>query len=328
MAARSTSIKPFDLIAVMNERDFRGTDLNLLVTFLVLMRERNVTRAAERLLLGQSAVSAALARLRKRFGDPLLVRSGQGMAPTPRAEALAQEIAPLLNRLAGLMRAGPGFDPARTERSFTLGMPDNIEVFLLPALLARAQAEAPGARFVLRPTDLHSGPGMLETGAIDLGLSVFGELPVSWGRRLDLATVGFACLYDGARLGIASPMPLEQYLALPHILVSFRGDLSGDVDAALAEEGLSRHVVMATRTFSVLPSLLRRTRTVATLPSFAAAAMAMDAGLTTSPPPIRVKPFIESMVWHVRTEADPAQRWLRRLVRDTYAERRARALTA
>lgn len=316
---RWTWIKSIVFIAVMNEKDFRGVDLNLLVAFHVLVRERNVTRAAEKLRLGQPAASAALRRLRRLFGDPLLVRVGQGMAPTPRALALAEETRPIMARLSAVVRAPAAFDPASTAREFTLGMPDNLELFLMPALLARAEREAPGARFVVRPTDLHRGSAMLEDGSMELGLSTFGPVP-SWARKDELAVVGFACLYDGARLGVGAPISLEDYLALPHILVSFDGERRGDVDDALSRLGRTRTVVMATRTFSALPFLLKRTRAVATLPDPAARAMAADTGLTVAPPPLPVDPFTESLIWHARHDADPAHRWLRTVVRATFLD--------
>lgn len=303
----------------MNERDFWGVDLNLLVVLLVLTRERNVTRAAEALSLGQPAVSAALRRLRTLTDDPLFVRTGRGMVPTPRAERMAREVAPLLEGIAGALAGDGRFDPATASGTFALGMPDDLQSFVLPPLLGRLQREAPGLRLVVRQTDLHRAEAMLASGEMDLGLSYFGPLP-PWARRRRITEIGYSCIFDGARLGIESPIDAQSYLALPHLLVSFDGSLHGDVDRMLAERGLERTILMATTSFAALPYLLREVRAVATLPEFAARTLARPSGLSVSPLPFPIPPFTESLAWHGRNDADAAHVYLRDLIEECFRE--------
>src|SRR5215813_8420953 len=156
----------------INENDLRRLDLNLLVTFQVLVREKSVSRAAERLFLGQPAMSAALARLRDVLQDEILVRTGRGMEPTTKALALYAQLAPPLESIRTTLFEQPAFDPATQSRTFRLGMRDWVESWLMPALVARLQQAAPRVRIAVRASDTQQGARMLENEEIDLGVSV------------------------------------------------------------------------------------------------------------------------------------------------------------
>lgn len=298
----------------INESDFRRTDLNLLLVFSALLRERSVTRAASRLYLGQPAVSAALSRLREVFKDELFVRTGRGMEPTARALALAQELGPALETIHGAIFGAAEFNPATAERVFRLGMPDAVEVALAPALLDRILCCAPGVSIAIRLAGGDLGPQLLDDEEIDLGISVFPEVS-SWHRREALFEEGFACLYDGRRLGIRAPIGLETYLAHPHLLMSFKGDIEGVVDEHLARMNLRRRVALSTVRFSTLPFMLREADAIATLPASLARRFAEAFSLTLSPVPLPLETLTISMLWHARHDRDAGHVWLRELIR-------------
>jgi DNA-binding transcriptional LysR family regulator len=303
------------MIENINENDFRKVDLNLLLVFSALLKERSVTLAAKRLFLGQPAISAALSRLRLLFNDPLFVRTAKGMEPTARALQLAGQLGPALASIHGTIFGAQGFDPASAERTFRLGMPDSVEVALAPSFINRIQHEAPNIRVVIRLAGRDEGLPLIDSGEMDLGISRFPEVS-SWHRREDLYEEGYTCLFDGARLGIRSPISLKNYLAHPHLLMSFTGDFEGVVDEALKRIKQRRRVVLSTTRFSTIPYILKETGAIATLPSSMAKRCAEVFSLNLSRPPIELETFTISMLWHARFDQDPAHLWLRGLMRD------------
>jgi LysR family transcriptional activator of mexEF-oprN operon len=297
----------------MNEKNFSGVDLNLLVLFATVMRERSATRAGERLFLSQSAVSHALKRLRALFRDELFVRVGHGVTPTARAEALYRDLLPSLETIERKLKECERFDPKTSDRTFRLGLPSSLDVCITPVLLERLAVAAPGVKLVIRPVDLHTGPGMIDAEAIELGVSSFPHIE-SWHRRQDLGPRGYLCLFDAQRLGIKPPISLKQYLALPHVLTSFSGDRTGVVDEALAKLGLARHVLVATPDFSSIPFYLATAKALATLPDFAGRIFACRLGLSCSPLPFAIPDFKLSMIWHSRLDNDQGHIWFRNLI--------------
>jgi len=302
------------------ERDFRGVDLNLLVSFLVLVRERSVSRAAAKLFLGQPAVSGALARLRELTGDELLVRTAQGMVPTPRALALADQLAPALESVRGALTESGGFDPSRGERSFRLGMPDWMEAWLMPGVLAEVAQQAPGVRLAVRASDRSRASRMLEAGEMDLGLSVFDPGP-AWQRMAALGTRNYRCVYhpDQVKLPPSGRLTRAHFLRLPHLFISYQGDFEGQVDTALAALGAQRRVLYATPHFGSLPGLLARLPAVATVPELLVPGWRQRFGLQAAAPPLKLPDYTLSCVWHARHDGDPALRWLRELLQRSAA---------
>lgn len=298
----------------IKENDFKKIDLNLVVAFQVLVREKSVSRAAERLFLGQPAMSAVLARLRKVFGDEILVRTGRGMEPTTKALTLYAQLTPALESIRATLFEQPAFDPATQSRTFHLGMRDWVETWLMPELMARVQQAAPGVRIAVRASDARRGARMLENEEIDLGVSVFPEGP-SWQRREQLALMGYRCVYDGNRLGIRSPLTLEEYLALPHLVTPTQTDFRGAVDDELVAHSKRRTVIYTTSRFAALPLILRRAAVIATVPEQSAQHWAEVFGLTSSPVPVRIAPLAISMIWHAKRESDTGLQWLRDVVR-------------
>jgi len=298
----------------ISENDFRKLDLNLLVAFQVLVREKSVSRAAERLFLGQPAMSGTLARLREVLQDDILVRTGRGMEPTTKALALYAQLTPALESIRATLLEQPAFDPATQSRTFHLGMRDWVETWLMPELMARVQLAAPRVRIAVRASDAHLGARMLQNEEMDLGVSVFSDGP-PWQRREQLAAMGYRCVYDGHRLGLRSPLTLEEYLTHPHLVTPAQGNFRGPVDDELVGRGKRRTIIYTTSRFAALPLILRRAAVIATVPEHSAQQWADVFGLTSSPVPVRIAPFAISMIWHAKREGDAGLQWLRSVVR-------------
>jgi LysR family transcriptional activator of mexEF-oprN operon len=299
----------------INEIELRRLDLNLLLVFAALMRERSVSRAAARLRLGASAVSMALARLRTTVGDDLFVRMGPGMQPTPRAEALWLLLAPALGSVQQAMRGARGFDPALSELVIRFAAPDDLEFVLIPELMALMEQRAPHMRLIVRPSDFRTLLAALDGGDADLALSATPQSGLETRHRVQpLHRDTFAVLFDPVMIGSVGPLDLETYLALPHLLLSPAGHLHGPMDERLAEMGRARTVLAALSHFPTMPFLLKRRRAIVNMPSIAAGYYAAAYGLAVCPPPLASPDFEVALIWHVRTDGDPAHAWFRNVV--------------
>lgn len=222
----------------MNRNDLRRVDLNLLIVFETLMHERSVTRAAEKLFLGQPAISAALSRLRTLFDDPLFVRTGRSMEPTARAQEIFAHLSPALDSISTAMSRASEFDPATSTAVFRIGLSDDVEFGLLPPLLRRLRAEAPGIVLVVRRANYLLMPNLLASGEISVGVSYTDELPANAKRKTVRRSKPKILRADSA----PGQLTLDDYCARPHALVSFAGDLSGFVDEELEKFGRKRKV--------------------------------------------------------------------------------------
>jgi LysR family transcriptional regulator, mexEF-oprN operon transcriptional activator len=294
--------------------DLRLFDLNLLVAFDALVAERSVTRAARRVGIGQPAMSHALSRLRELFGDPLFVRTTDKMRPTTRALELAAPIARVLADIRESVLADRAFAPDRAEMTFRVGASDHSEIAVLPTVLSAVRSLAPKVRIAVSTVDRDRLDTMLESGAVDLAIGYFPDPPNARTSEV-LFREEFVCLFDAKACGASSPLKLKTYLELPHIIMSLRGQLSGDADTVIGRGGGKRFVFMATPHFLAIPFLLHGFRAVAAVPRRLAENCADVAGLDISPLPIAMDGYDVSMQWHSRTETDPAQRWFRELVR-------------
>lgn len=287
-------------------------DLNLLKLFDAIMQTRSVSNAAVLLGVGQSAVSHGLARLREVTGDPLFIRSGGRMEPTARAQRLAEPVREALLTAVGALSALPDetFDPRQTRRVFTLGAGDYAATVLLGGLLQEIAEQHWQVRIAVLPVDRQSAPDMLDQGRIDLAL---GLLPTirRWHERTVLFEELQACVFDGRRLGIAAPITLDDFLALPHLVPSLHADFPTFVDEELAAIGRERRTIMATAHFLSIPLLLKRAPAISTLPRRLCVACANAAALTVSALPVPVRRFDISMLWHRRDSGSVAHRWLR-----------------
>lgn len=283
-------------------------DLNLLRALDVLLAERHVTRAAARLGVSQSAASHALARLRQELGDALLVRGpGGALMPTARAEELGPVVRAALSAIAQAWR-GQSFEPTRARRTFTIGAGDFAELVLLPPLVARLAQLAPGVDlFVQLPGDLNTG---LATGRLDAVLGPARELGSGCYQR-HLFDEVFTVAMRAGHPAATGKLTLDRFCALDHLLIAPRGTPGGFVDEALAQLGRRRRVAVAVPHFLIAPHVVAASDLVMTVASRVAAAYANSHRLVTRPLPLTVPGFSIHLIWHERTQADPAQRWLR-----------------
>jgi len=291
----------------MNRNDLRRVDLNLLIVFETLMHERSVTRAAEKLFLGQPAISAALSRLRSLFDDPLFVRTGRSMEPTARAQEIFALLSPALDSISTAVSRAADFDPATSNAVFRIGLSDDVEFGLLPPLIKRLRAEAPGVVLVIRRTNYLLMPGLLASGEISVGVAYTEELPANAKRKVVRRSKAKLLRADT----VPGNLSLDDFCARPHALVSFAGDLGGFIDEELEAIGRKRRVVLAVPQFNGLGPLLSGTDIVATVPDYTAATLTAAGGLRTEDLPLEMRTFELHMAWRGAQDNDPAERWLR-----------------
>lgn len=292
--------------------NLRDVDLNLLSAFEALYLDRQVTRAARRMRIGQPAMSENLRRLRALFGDALFVRVPEGIHPTPRAIALAADILPLLTGLRGVMGVQVAFAPLQAEATFRIASTDYTTMVLLRPLLALLRREAPGIDLHIRSYDKDGVGDLLERGEIDLALGTFAD-PPSGAVRKPLCRERFVGLACSAHPALAEGrMHLAGFAAAPHALVSVRNDARGAVDTALAEAGLQRRVALVVPYMLLLPRVLEGTDLVATLPE--RAARQASNGLVSFELPVKLAPWSVEMLWNPAARTNQAAQWLRQAV--------------
>ena len=298
----------------MNVRDL---DLNLLRVFDAVLREGGVTPAAALLGLTQPAVSNALARLRKLFGDALFVRTPSGMEPTPFARELAEPVRQALALLEAALAHGPGFDPASAVRAFRFYMSDVGQIEFLPPLVECVQREAPGVRLEAVALDVDDIGAALAAGGLDLAIGFLPGLgpPV---RRRSLFRDPYVCLMR-ADHPIRS-LTKKRFLEASHALVTYRGG-HRVIEEALERAGLARRIALRVPHFTVVPMVLERTDLLLTLPGRVARVFERRGAFKSLPPPLAIPPAEVAVHWHERFEADPGNRWLRERVIELFAER-------
>ncbi|ARF81336.1 LysR family transcriptional regulator [Kitasatospora aureofaciens] len=284
-------------------------DLNLLRALDALLQENSVTRAAERLGTSPAAVSRTLARLRRAVGDPLLVRAGQGLVPTPRALELREEVAELLRGCDNLLRPGAGFDPAHLERTFTVQAGDAVLVRVAGPLTERIRAEAPGVDVVFLPEAMEGGPA-LRQGVVDVEVGVLGQLDPEVRTR-PLVTVTVVGVARSGHPLFEGRITARRFAAADHIGVSRRGRRHGPIDTALADRGLRRRVAVVVPSHTGAMLLARDSDLVTLGPSDWLPRTFEALGLRTFPIPLELPPLELGMAWHPRNSADPGQRWFR-----------------
>ncbi|WP_210645044.1 MULTISPECIES: LysR family transcriptional regulator [unclassified Pseudomonas] len=288
-------------------------DLNLLVTLDVLLSEGSVAKAARRLRLSPSAMSRALARLRETTGDPLLVRAGRGLVPTPRALALREQVSQLVQDAQAVLRPALAPDLRRLSRTFTLrtreGFVENFAVDLMAHI--NAQAPAVRLRFVDKAdrdsTALREGTVDLETAVVDTGTSPELRTQALFGDRVIGVVRSGHPLSQGA-------VSTAEYLAGGHIGISLRGLDHGPVDEALGPLNLARDIVTTVPGFSTALGLARSSDLIASVPERYTASL--REGMHSFALPFAVPGFTISMLWHPRMDADPAHRWFRGCLRE------------
>ncbi|MGH8353641.1 MAG: LysR family transcriptional regulator [Pseudomonas sp.] len=289
-------------------------DLNLLRVLDALLRECNVSRAAERLALSQPAVSNALRRLRELLDDPLLVRVGRSMQPTPRALALEAPIRAALAQIEASLSAGEAFDPARSRQRFSIALTDYVELICMPALLRRLAEQAPGISLAIQHLSPRLPAEALDKGELDLLLGRFEAIPPRFARRHWMSeTLQLAARRGHPLLGHAPD--LETFLRLRHLWVH-GGQTKGMVDQWLLEQGLAREILYTTPNYLQAAHIAASTDLVAVLPRQLARHFAALLPLQLYDLPFALGPFHLELVYAAQRERDAALHWLLGLIQD------------
>ncbi|MFH9073669.1 LysR family transcriptional regulator [Streptomyces alboflavus] len=301
---------------VERSADTAGLDLNLLLALDVLLDERSVGGAARRLHLSEPAMSRTLGRIRKALGDPVLVRAGRQMVPTPYALSVQAEVGAVVERARAVF-AGPGAQDLRAvSRTLTLVGNDALAAAYAPALFARAAQEAPGIRLRFL-TESHLDVPLLREGIADLEVGVIDTVAPEVRVEPLFEDVMVGVVRSGHPL-LEGELTARRFAAADHLTVSRKGRMAGPVDTALAAAGLRRRVVGNVGTYPSALYILLRTDLVGLSMSWARPLMD-PLGLVTFPVPLELPPLRIGMAWHPRHDADPAHAWLRGCVRELVA---------
>ena len=298
----------------MKSINLSAVDLNLLVAFEAIWSQRSVTKAAEQLRIGQPAMSSALSRLRVLFEDELFVRLGRQMQPTIKAQTIAPEVLAALQQIRKAISQSQGFDPALSDRTFTIGSADYSSFVLTPPLLDICSQQAPTIDLQTIGFNKDHVGSLLEQGEIDIALGVFPQPP----RKTKCEP-----LFEERFVGIVrrSHPALESgnistatFAGLSHALSTQRRDKTGVIDAALRKQNLKRRVSFVTPHMMILPFIIASSDLVASLPSRIAHRLAAVCQLHIFELPIETEPWIISMLWSALSDRDEANLWLRHAV--------------
>ncbi|MDG3039768.1 LysR family transcriptional regulator [Roseicyclus marinus] len=299
----------------LSQTELRRLDLTLLLVFLGLVRHRKAAAVAVELGLTQSAISQALRRLRDIFGDDLFLRRPHGMEPTATALALEAPIARAVEALRGALGAAQAFDPAAAQGVVRLAALDAEQAVLVPALAARLRVSAPGLCLSVLPLGRGDAVEALSEGRVDLALGFLWDRPEVI-REETLYHESFLVAGRPDVLPEAPRLTLEAYAAADHVLISPGGDLRGIVDTRLEAMGLSRRIVLGLPAFLPALSAVAASDAVVTLPARLARAFGPGFGLVLAAPPLELRRFPVSVLWHRRNDAEARSLWLRAQLRD------------
>lgn len=285
-------------------KNLANMDLNLLVALDALLAERNVTRAAERLLVGQSAMSSTLARLRRLFDDPLLVREGRGLAATPLAESLIDPVRQALGIIEGVLTVRSSFDPAIDHRTFTISASDYVTLVLLRPLIEKLAKEAPHVRVTIIPVSAGDYTEDLRREQADLLVVPRELLPAQTGyAQAPLFSDEYVVAVDADNPDVGSEIGIEQFSTLPYLAYQSAGRASL-ADLQLDQLQIRRNVEVTAQSFLIAPLLLRDAPDpVGPLPARAApgpAAPATAAGTAHAAPPPGTGDGVDSAAQHRR----------------------------
>ena len=304
-------------------------DLNLLVYLDALLRERNVTQAANQLSLSQPAMSNGLRRLRELFDDPLLVRTSEGMTPTERALELEPIVREVLSKVDHAVQPRTEFEPEKAERVFRIMASDYAEATLLPSVLGQLRELAPGITLdIMTPSDVSFLD--VERGKVDMVINRFDSMPQSFHQIL-LWKDTFTCVVN-TNNPVLADFTLDNYMEADHVWVSKTGmgvgvgvdpsDVQrlGWVDAALNKLGKKRQIRVFTRHYQAAMTMAEQNDLIVTLPTRAARLKKDNPRVVLREPPLEIPPLELKMAWSPLLQHNPANKWLRKLITDTARE--------
>ncbi|MFJ3462187.1 LysR family transcriptional regulator [Achromobacter spanius] len=299
--------------------NLKDVDLNLLVVFNELHKHGRVSAAAQSLGISQPGVSNALSRLRKLLGDELFLRTSRGMVPTPYAESLAQPIADALAALQGTLNARVAFDPARSERSFVIGVNDVGETYFLPRLMRALDQVAPGVTIrTVRTTSIDVRDEM-ERGRMDLAMGFLPGLKGGFFQRR-LFRQPYVCIFRQDHPLARSGVSARQFRAAEHVAIVSEGTGHGVVDEVIARAGIRRRLRLTVPHFMAVGPVLQATDMIAVVPQRFADCACGPFGLAAAPCPVKIPESVINVFWHARNHREAANQWLRQVVVDVFAD--------
>ncbi|APG93542.1 transcriptional regulator NodD2 [Sinorhizobium americanum] len=292
---------------------FKGLDLNLLVALDALMSERNLTAAARRINLSQSAMSAAVARLRSYFRDELFTMAGREFIPTPRAEGLAPAVREALLQIQHSIVSWEAFKPAHSDRRFKIVLSDYVTLVFFEKIVERAAREAPGVSFDCRPP-ADDNEDLLRRGEVDV-LILPEMLMSSTNPRTRLFGDKYVCVGCRTNEQLSEPLTFERYMSMGHVAVKFGNSRRpGLEDWYLLEHGLKRRTDVVVQGFSMIPPMLLGTERIGTMPLRLAQLFAKTIPLQIVELPLPLPPITEAVQWPALHDSDPASLWLREMI--------------
>lgn len=303
---------------VNKDPDLSSLDLNLLVVFDAIFKDRNITVAARRVGLSQPAMSSALARLRKSFDDPLFVRTSVGMQPTPHAQLLAIPIQRACELVAGALEIDSAFDPSTATYTYRFYMTDIGEAVYLPKLLAALAQRAPGVKIKVLRIPEQGEQASMAAGNVDLAVGFFPELRAGFFQQR-LYSDQFVCLLRADHPLAGTRLSIERFASMRHAVVATAGTgHEATIDRAVAKHRLN--ISLTLPHFMALPLLVSQTDYVVIVPRRLALVFAGYGNLKIIESPIKIPSFEIKQHWHERYHHDPASRWLRALVSELFLQ--------
>lgn len=312
------------MMFIMRHTHLSEVDLNLLVALDALLRERSVTRAAAQVGLSQPAMSRALARLRDLFDDPILVRSGHSMVPTPRALAAVAPLGSTLEAIRRTLDPAGDFDPSTAQRAFVLSAQDTTQAVVLPRLLERIGQAAPGVEVSTGPLRFnHEAFAQLASGERHLAIGRF-QSPPDGIRRALLYHDRIVCLVRKGHPRVRGRLTMKRYLAESHLAAESFTPIERPftVESLLSERGLTRRVACTVENLAMAPFVVARTDLICSAPGETIAPFAAGLGVRILAPPFEAPEFDLHLAWHERNDRDDGHAWLRETVLDLFRDSR------
>lgn len=300
--------------------ELRQIDLNLLVIFNQLLLDRRVSTTADKLGLSQPAVSNALKRLRTLLKDELFVRTAKGMEPTPYAMHLVEPIGYALGTLQNALNQRDSFDPATSQRTFTLGLTDIGEIYFMPTLMETLSRVAPHIKIsTLRHHTGHLGEDMA-AGTVDIAVGLLPNLTTGFFQRR-LFKQRYVCVFRQGHPLADNPISMAQYKSLSHVGVTSANTGHSEVDAWLQRKGIERQIQLHVPHFVAVGHILQSSDLIATVPERFADKCAGPFQLETSPLPFKLPDIAINLFWHAKYNREPANMWLRQRMVDLFTEK-------
>lgn len=298
--------------------ELHDIDLNLLVVFHELLRQRRVSAVAETLGISQPAISNALNRLRRLLGDELFLRTSKGMIPTPYAETLAEPIGFALGAIYNTLNAKTTFDPASSTRTFTVAMTDIGEIYFLPALMKRLGAVAPNVSISTVRDTSDTLQDEMEAGRVDLAIGFIPDLKTGFFQRR-LFRQRYVCIFRKGHPLSKTGLTLHAFREAEHVSIVAEGTGHGMVDDVIQRAGVLRNLRLRVPHFVAVGHILQTTDLIAVVPQAYAAKTLAPFELESLPCPVKIPDIVINVLWHAKNHREPGNQWLRQLIFDEFS---------